>query len=95
MFLEMGIFKMVYSVLKKGLIGVLLTVLIGAFTIPLNSSGSTTDYLFLHDDDSLTIMKTSSDADEVKFHYYSISSRSRIDVYHAGIYQTTEIFKKN
>lgn len=83
---------MVVRFLKNRTLNKLLFLLILIFSLPLTSEDTTTDYLFLHNKDSISLQRPCS-ADAITFQYYSISGRSRIDVDKgAGVVEEKLIF---
>lgn len=78
--------------LRRGLIVLLTALLLGAFILPLNSTMATTDYLLIHNNDYIVLGKANSD--DITFHFYSISGRSRIDIDKgAGVIEERIIFR--
>lgn len=70
----------------KKIFGIILTLMI----IFLADLGLSADYLFLHNNDKIDI--TSSE-NLIEFQYYSISDRSRIDIYCSGPGSGNKIFR--
>lgn len=74
----------------------LTAMLLRASTLTLNSTSSTTDYLFVHNNYSITLQKASYSADDITFHFYSINGRSRIDIdKEAGVIEGRIIFRNS
>jgi len=81
---------------KSMVCGLLVFTLICVFSYPLALGDTTTDYLFIHNNDSISLMKANPYADEITFHFYSISGRSRIDIDKgAGVIEEKIIFKNS
>ncbi len=81
---------------KSMVCGLLVFTLICVFSYPLALGDTTTDYLFIHNNDSISLMKSNPSADEITFHFYSISGRSRIDIDKgAGVIEEKIIFKNS
>lgn len=79
---------------ERAMFVLLTALLLGAFILPLNSTMATTDYLFVHNNDYIVLGKANSD--DITFHFYSISGRSKIDIDKgAGVVEEKIIFRNS
>jgi len=82
--------------LKNRILGLFILMILCVLSLPLASGDTTTDYLFIHNNDSISLMKANPSADEITFHFYSISGRSRIDIDKgAGVIEEKIIFRNS
>lgn len=87
---------MVVRFWKNRILRKLLFLLILFLSLPLTSQDTTQDYLFLHNNDSISLQKPNYSAADITFHIYSISEKSTIVVDKgAGVKEETLTFKNS